>query len=318
MDIEALWKEKKQLCKQLSGAVCAHDFDNNINFEVLSDKKISGFTSNTKFQAASLSKLVGTIVCAMFLEKTGQSLACSLENKLLIPVLKQTTLKHIFSHSAGINVSGFPGYENTPLPKIQDIITGKNGTNTEAIIQSLPLGKYSYSGGGYCLAQEYIERLFHKKINEMADKLLFRPLLLINTTFDILKSDANCAVGHNSKGEKIGTLGWHLYPETIAAGLWTTPVEYLKILNELIKGHDNKSVIISMAIAQEILTPFVDCEEDGTHFKYGLGVRYSENIYWHSGSNQGYKSFFAFDLDSKKAFVIMCNDDNAEDIFSVL
>lgn len=317
MDIEALWKEKKQLCKQLSGAVCACNFNHDVNFEVLSDKINSGFALNTKFQAASLSKLVGTIVCAIFLERIGKSLDFSLENKLLIPVLKQTNLKHIFSHSAGINVSGFPGYEKTSLTKIQDIITGQNGTNTEAVKQSLPLGKYSYSGGGYCLAQEYIERLSHKKINKLADELLFCPLSLVNTTFNILKSDTNCAVGHNSRGEKIGTLGWHLYPETIAAGLWTTPCEYLKILNELIKGYYNKSEIISSAIAKEILTPFVDCEEDEIKFKYGLGVRYSENIHWHSGSNKGYKSFFAFDLNNKKAFVIMSNDDNAEDIFSV-
>lgn len=317
MDIEALWKEKKQLCKQLSGAVCACNFNHDVNFEVLSDKINSGFTLNTKFQAASLSKLVGTIVCAIFLERIGKSLDFSLENKLLIPVLKQTTLKHIFSHSAGINISGFPGYENTPLPEIQDIITGQNGTNTEAVKQSLPLGKYSYSGGGYCLAQEYMERLSQKKINELADELLFYPLSLVSTTFNILKSDARCAVGHNSRGEKISTLGWHLYPETIAAGLWTTPCEYLKILNELIKGYYKKSEIITSAIAKEMLTPFVDCEEDGTHFKYGLGVRYSENIYWHSGSNKGYKSFFAFELNNKKAFVIMSNDDNAEDIFSV-
>lgn len=315
MNIIDLWKEKSEKCSNLKGAVGAHCIDGDINFEILSINQPQQFNINTKFQAASLSKLVGAIVCAKFFENHYKFLDLPLKDKLQIPVAEKTTLKHIFSHSAGINVPGFPGYEKTPIPNITQIIHGQG--NTQTIRQSLSFGKYAYSGGGYCLAQEYIERISKIQINNLAKELLFEPLNLHSTTFDILlKDDNSCAIGYDKNGRKIRH-GWHLYPETIAAGLWTTPCEYLKILNELIKGYYGKSSIISEIVAREILTPFVDCEEDGHIFKYALGVRISQNIYWHSGSNKGYKSLFAFDLDSKKGFVIMSDDDNAENILTI-
>jgi len=315
MSIHNLWKTKTEKCSNLIGAVGAYHMDGHTTFQILSTANKQKFNTNTKFQAASLSKLIGTIVCAKFLENNHKSLDLSLKDKLQVPVVEKTTLKHIFSHSAGINVSGFPGYEKTPIPDIKQIIDGKG--NTQAIKQSLPFGKYAYSGGGYCLAQEYIERISQKQINKLAKELLFEPLNLHNTTFDILlKDDNSCAIGYDKNGKKIG-YGWHLYPETIAAGLWTTPCEYLQILNELIKGYYGESKIISELLAKEILTPLVDCKEDDHTFKYALGIRLSGNIYWHSGSNKGYKSLFAFDLNSKKSFVMMSNDDNAEDILTI-
>ena len=316
MDIVNIWNEKSNKCLNLQGCVAAYDLGNGVNFEVLSNRTTQNFVVDTKFQAASLSKLVGVIVCLKFLEMQHEEVDFSLSGKLEIPVIKETTLKHIFSHCGGINVSGFAGYKKGQIPNIKQIIHGMDGANSLPISQSLEFGKYSYSGGGYCLAQEYFERLSQKRINELADKILFTPLNLVNTTFDLIFKDKSCAVGHNIDGKEIEN-GWNLYPEAIAAGLWTTPCEYLKILKELIKGYYGESQIISAQIAHNILTPFVDCKEDNKNFKYALGVRLSQNIYWHSGSNKGYKCFFAFDLASRKVFVIMSNDDNAENIFAL-
>lgn len=316
MDFIRLWEEKRKNCKDLLGSVTSHNFKDDLSFEVISNKTSRNFTKDTKFQAASLSKLVGVIVCALYLETQQKSLNFSLYGKLQIPVLEKTTLKHLFSHSAGINVSGFPGYERMPIPNIKEVINGVGQVNTDPIRQSLKFGKYSYSGGGFCLAQEYIERISGRSIGEIAVELLFNPLHLANTTFNILQNDITCAEGYNKKGEKIG-LGWHLYPETMAAGLWTTPCEYLKILNELIRGYYNESNIISENTANEILSPVVDYEENNKQYKYAAGISLWKNFYWHSGSNKGYKNLFAFNLADRKIFVIMSNDDNGGEILTL-
>lgn len=316
MDIFTLWQEKSKECKNLIGTTAANNFANDINFHILSNKTEQQFNVDTKFQAASLSKLIGTIVSALYLETQQKSLHFSLFEQLQVPVCQETTLKHIFSHSAGFSVSGFPGYDQRPIPSISEVISGGSSVNTPSIRQSLEFGKYSYSGGGYCVAQEYIERISGRKISQLANELLFAPLNLKNTTFDILENDTTCACGYDENGKKVG-LGWHLYPETIAAGLWTTAREYLTILNELIKGYYNESHIISQSIAKEILTPCIDYQEDNKHHKYAGGIRISDNIYWHSGSNAGYKCLFAFDLTKRKIFVIMSNDDTGGDILTL-
>lgn len=172
--------------------------------------------------------------------------------------------------------------------------------------------------GGYCLAQEFIERHSGKIFAYLADKFLFLPLGLKNTTFKILQNDKNCAIGHYENGQRVKS-GWYLYPETIAAGLWTTPLEYLKILEELIKGFDGKSDIIPKNIADEILTPIVSYEKNGHRYQYTPGIgMYSDDIYGHSGNNCGYKNLFVFSLREKKAFVIMSNDDNGKFLLDML
>lgn len=315
MNIETLWQEKSERCKNLIGAVAAHNFDNKDSFTLISNQTSQTLTSETKFQAASLSKIVGSIVSLTYLKSKNLSFDKLLFNELKISVNPQTTIKHLLAHCAGINISGFPGYQNPPLPNLEEIIKGSLGVNTDAVRFTLPFGKYSYSGGGYCLVQEFIERISEKNISTLADELLFQPLNLSNTTFNILQNDNLCAKGHYKNGKQVGN-GWHLYPESIAAGLWTTPLDYLKILNELLKAYYKESQIIPYEVAENILSPFISFEDKKKNYKYGLGVKILDNIYHHSGNNKGFKSLFAFDLCLRKCFVIMCNDDNAEKILT--
>ncbi len=317
MNIEDIKKEKSKQSAFLIGAVLAHNFNGFPEFSVLSDKENRGFTPDTKFQAASLSKLVGVIVTALYLKTQKLSLDMPVANFSAIQTDKRTTFKHLFSHCAGINVPGFPGYKAQPLPTMPEIIFGKYPANTGEIRYNLPFGEFSYSGGGYCLAQNIIEEMSGKNFADLAEDFLFKPLKLHNTSFRIVTEDKHCAVGHDQNGNIIGN-GWHLYPETIAAGLWTTPLDYLQILNELLNGFNALSSLIPEKIAQDILTPSVRYEENGHCYQHAPGIKlYDKDIYGHSGNNRGYKCLFAFSLKERKAFVIMSNDDNGEDILDL-
>lgn len=146
MNIEDLWIEKSEKCKNLIGAVAVNNFDNR-SFMILSNKEQIAFTPNTEFQAASLSKLIGVIVTSLYLRSKGLSLDMNLSGLLATEVNPQTNFNHIFSHSAGINTSGFPGYEQAPAPTLSDIIQGSSVTNTEEILYNLPFSQFAYSGG---------------------------------------------------------------------------------------------------------------------------------------------------------------------------
>lgn len=268
---------------------------------------------NTLFQAASISKFVGALVSIMFLEKQKISPNEVITDKLLIKVSNKTTLKNLLSHSAGINVQGFAGYIKRPNLSIKDIISGDAKINHDKIEFNLPFGEYSYSGGGYCLAQYYVENLAIKPFYILAEELLFSPLGLNSTTYNLLDADDNCAYGHTKDGKQTAN-GWHFYPESTAAGLWTSANELLIIIREFMSALNGCSKIISQEVAQTIIEKNVDYEEDGSHCGYGLGIRiYSDDEYGHDGSNAGFKSRFEFNLKTKEAFVIMTNDDNAEE-----
>lgn len=269
---------------------------------------------HTKFQAASISKFVGSLVSLMFLEKHKISPNEVIADKLLIKVSNKTTLKNLLSHSAGINVHGFAGYSEHPEFSIKDIISGDDKINHDKIEFNLPFGEYSYSGGGYCLAQYYIENLANKPFSAIATELLFSPLGLNSTTYNLIDADNNCAHGHTKDGKPVSN-GWHYYPESIAAGLWTSANELLIIIREFMSALNGDSKIISREVAQTIIEKNVDYEEDGSHCGYGLGIRiYSDDEYGHDGSNAGFKSRFEFNPKTEETFVIMTNDDNAEEI----
>jgi CubicO group peptidase (beta-lactamase class C family) len=270
--------------------------------------------NQTKFQAASISKFVGSLVSMMYLEKHGISLEKIIADELPIKVSDKTTLKHLLSHSAGINVCGFGGYEKRPVLSTTDIVSGKNGINHDKIEFNLPFGLYSYSGGGYCLAQYYIEKLVAKPFHILAKELLFGPLDLKNTTFDLIDSDDNCAHGYD-KNKNVVSNGWNFYPESIAAGLWITPSELLTIVKEFMSALNGNSKIISQSVAKQIIQKNVDYMEDDELAGYGLGIRiYPNGECGHDGSNAGFKCRFGFDQKSDEAFVIMTNDDRAYDI----
>lgn len=62
---------------------------------------------------------------------------------------KKITVYNLLSHTAGLDIHGFPGYEITDtLPTIQQILDGQRPANTKAVRSLFEPGKqYKYSGG---------------------------------------------------------------------------------------------------------------------------------------------------------------------------
>jgi CubicO group peptidase (beta-lactamase class C family) len=71
---------------------------------------------------------------------------------------QKVTLRRILSHSAGLTVHGFPGYElGAPVPTLVQVLNGDKPANTEPIrVDTVPGTKWRYAGGGYTVMQQML------------------------------------------------------------------------------------------------------------------------------------------------------------------
>ena len=269
---------------------------------------------DTLFQAASLTKPVTAVVAAAASEEGLIDLDADVAGMLTswrmppMPFEGPITLRMLFAHRAGTNVPGFPGYRlDEPLPDLPRILDGVPGKNEPIRVVSEPGAQRSYSGGGYVLAQLAIEDHTGRTLEELADTLVFAPLGLELSTYRILDATARSrvAVGYRPDGAEVAGGGWHLYPETAPASLWTTPTEYAAIVIDVMRSYTGDTgVVLDRATARQLL------DRD---FAVGFGVS-GEGLMGaiaigHAGANEGYRCEFAAVPDLGDGVIVMTNSD---------
>jgi len=121
-------------------------------------------TAKTLFQAASISKPVTAMGMLALVQQGKLSLDEDVNAKLKtwkIPeneftTEQKVTLRRLASHTAGLTVSGFPGYDvDEKLPTLVQIFNGEKPANTPPIhVDVVPGTKEQYSGGGVTIEQQ--------------------------------------------------------------------------------------------------------------------------------------------------------------------
>ena len=129
--------------------------------------KPGAVNTQTIFQAASISKPVAAVTALRLVEKGFLDLDEPVNNRLLSWFLPDNaymrentvTLRHLLSHSGGVNVHGYPGYPaGVDIPSTEEILRGAPPANTPAAVVAQTPGKaWRYSGGGYTILQRLIE-----------------------------------------------------------------------------------------------------------------------------------------------------------------
>src|SRR3712207_3935960 len=68
---------------------------------------------------------------------------------------QKVTLRRLLSHTAGLTVHGFPGYNSaSAAPTVPQILDGVKPANTPPVrVDVTPGSMFRYSGGGYTVAQ---------------------------------------------------------------------------------------------------------------------------------------------------------------------
>jgi len=121
--------------------------------------------TNTIFQAGSISKPLAALASLKLVEEGKVDLDQDVNKYLInwkIPENKFTnndkvTLRKLLTHTAGITVPSFPGYnQKDTLPTIEEVLNGKG--NTPAVyVDTIPGSIWRYSGGAYMVMEKFVE-----------------------------------------------------------------------------------------------------------------------------------------------------------------
>lgn len=289
-------------------------------YGVLEAGKNQAVSPDTLFQSASISKPVSAMLALKFVEQGRLNLDQNVNEVLSswkIPENEFTdtdkvTLHGILSHTAGITVHGFQGYDfDGEVPSLSQILDGVPPTNSDPIrVDVVPGSMFRYSGGGYTVLQQILEDVSHKTFDELLRTEMLDQVNMPDSTFEQPLPEhlrGKAATGHADSGIPIEGK-WHVYPEKAAAGLWSTPTDLANFAIEIMNSCDNRSnKMLSKNMADNMLTM--------VQGDYGLGlvVKPLENNiirFGHSGGNVGFRCYFAAYTGNGKGAVVMTNSDN--------
>jgi len=280
-------------------------------------------TTNTLFQAGSISKPVSALGALHLVNQNQLSLDEDVNVKLHSWKLpendwtksEKVTLRRILSHSAGLTVHGFPGYEvGRKVPSLVQVLDGAGAANTKPIrVDIEPGSKVRYSGGGYTLMQQLILDVTGKDFARYMDETVLKPLAMRDSTFEQpLPADRSprAARGYYSKENPVKN-GWHIYPEMAAAGLWTTPTDlacFAISIQKLFTGSAEHTLepLVSRSLAREMLT----AQKEGV----GLGLFLEgsgKNLrFKHGGRDEGFDALLVAYAEQGCGAALMINSND--------
>jgi CubicO group peptidase (beta-lactamase class C family) len=276
-------------------------------------------TPDTLFQAASVTKPV-TATAALQLVQEGKlgldlDVNAQLKSWKLPPspftVDRPVTLRDLLSHTGGVTVHGFSGYEtDARLPNAVQILQGAAPANSPPVgVDHRPGTAWNYSGGGFTIVQLLMTEVSGRPFDEVMQQRVLTPLGMTASTYSQplpVARRAMAATGYRSDGAAIAGR-YHVYPEMAAAGLWTTPSDLTRWVTEIQRAYAGQSSrLLNKAMARAMLTPGLG--------GWGLGVEVAGSgdtlRFQHGGSNEGFRSSLVGFAKGGRGVVVMTNGDD--------
>jgi CubicO group peptidase (beta-lactamase class C family) len=277
-------------------------------------------TENTLFQAASISKSLNSLGVLKLVQEKKLDLNKDINEYLItwkFPYDEKygktpITITNLLSHTAGLTVSGFPGYEKgDTLPALQQILDGQNPANTGPVRSILEPGKkFIYSGGGITITQLIVTDITGQPYDVFMKKNVLDPLGMKSSSFTQPPASAKrkmFATGYKTDGTEYEGK-YHIYPEQAAAGLWTTPSDLCRYIIETQLSFGGKS--------SKVLTPeMTRLRLKTVHDDAALGVFVNSRVtgsfkyFNHNGGNAGFCCTAIGCLNAGEGVVIMTNTD---------
>jgi CubicO group peptidase (beta-lactamase class C family) len=224
------------------------------------------------------------------------------------------TFRSLLSHSAGFSDQVFAGYaQDEPVPTLDQILHGEKPANSGPpwYPPARPLAaRAQYSESGYVYVEEALTRLTGKAFPELIDEKVLGPLGLRNSSLSRTVSDevrAKIASGHLREGQPVMGL-WHVYPESAAKGLWTTPSDFALFLCDLLKSATGSGAgkLLSPASARVMLGSQIE------NFGFGFLAegRGDDVVFSLRAKTCGYSCAMVLYPAKGQGAVIMTNSDN--------
>ncbi len=274
-------------------------------------------TTKTLFQAGSISKPVAATGALWLVEQGRLSLDEDVNIKLKswkVPEneftkTERVTLRRLMSHTAGLTVHGFPGYDvDEPLPTLVQIFNGEKPANTAPIrVDVVPGTIERYSGGGVTIEQQLMIDVTGKPFPEFMKANVLEKIGMADSSYaQPLAKDwaTRTAAGTYADGKTVRGR-WHVYPEMAAAGLWTTPTDLAKFAIEIALSKQGKANhVLSEKMTNTMLTPVKE--------QAGLGLfldKDNPGQFGHNGADEGFQALLTMNANTGNGVVIMANSD---------
>ncbi len=287
-------------------------------------------TTDTMLQVGSVSKPVAAATIATLVADGALDWAtpAPLTNVgVPVPAGVEVDFAQLLSHTAGVNVDGFLGYESPEeAPDLAEVIAGEG--NTAPIAVDSALGEFRYSGGGYVLAAEAATTLDGaSSFAELAQRQLFGPLGMSDSVFALEPpADRLDRVSEGAVGLEGLESGWQRHPEHAAAGLWTTADDlaiFLTAFGASLAG--DPDALLPPDVAAEMIQGVVTFNDDGAAVGRGwfLDDLDQPTVYRHNGRNIGYTAEIAGTVDGRYGVVVVTNSfpggtDLARDVIATI
>ncbi|HVW13607.1 MAG TPA: serine hydrolase [Mucilaginibacter sp.] len=253
-----------------------------------SDKRV---TSNTIFEAASLSKCVFSYIVMRLYDRGVISL--------------DTPLVHYLSNYDRFDPKD-PRYTKITARMVLRHTTGlPNWGDKYAELIFTPDSTFSYSGEGFQYLQHVVEKLTGKPLNDLARQEVFTPLGMTNSSYEWTdKFDTTAAFGNSEDA-----VNRHK-TQMAAASLLTCATDYARFLQALLAGQGLKPETQKMMFTTQSNADWYKhdiASETKKHISWGLGVGLQENEtgkwIWHWGDNGDFKAFYIANPETKEILV---------------
>jgi len=280
-------------------------------------------TDKTLFQAASISKSLNGLAILKLFKDRKLDLYADINNYLKswkfpydsVSKGKKINMANLLSHTAGLNVHGFAGYDSgNRLPSAIQILNGEFPANSDAVRSLFPPGsRQEYSGGGTTISQLVLTDITGEKYENYLREQVLKPLGMLSSTFaqppmgirPQLLSSGFDGDGKEVKGK------YHIYPEQAAAGLWTNPRDLAKYIIETQLAYQGKSAkVLDEETTKLRLSPYMNKNGAalGVFVEDYDGVKY----FGHGAGNAGFTGGYYGSFEGGNGLIVMVNSDNGE------
>ncbi|AWO00725.1 hypothetical protein DLD77_02940 [Chitinophaga alhagiae] len=279
-------------------------------------------TAQTLFQAASISKSLNGVAMLKLVQQGKLNLDEDINRYLNTwhPSADsgKITLAHLLSHTAGLTIHGFPGYEVTDtLPTVEQILRGVPPANTKEVKPAFAPGKkVQYSGGGTTVTQLILTTVTGKPYDQYLQQEVLDPMGMTSSFYTQPAPAAKkqlLATAYRQNGKPVEGK-YHVYPEMAAAGLWTNPTDLARYIIETQLSYAGRSSkVLTPATTKTRLTPFMSNDA-----ALGVFLTNGNKYFSHNGGNEGFKCTYSGSLDGGYGFVIMTNSDDFSIVSEVM
>jgi CubicO group peptidase (beta-lactamase class C family) len=300
------------------------------------EKEWRQVTTETLFEPGSISKSLNAVGVMKLVQDKKLDLNTDINTYLKswkfpydsISHNKKITIAHLLSHTGGLTVHGFGGYDRkAKIPTITEILDGKEPSNSPPVRSFMEPGKkFQYSGGGTTISQLIINDITNIPYDQFMYENVLKPIGMQNSFYtqpppeDKLKL---CATGYYQSGIEVNNK-FHVYPEQAAAGLWMTPTDLCNYIIETQLAYEGKSSkVLNQEMTRLRLTPYLNPSSAFGAFieERRLDPKQKESTLYfqHSAGNEGFCGTSYGSLDGQgNGVAIFTNITNTPLLFELL